>query len=74
MVSARSICFVDSFDGFVHFELWFVEKRLFQLYSYVLDEERHGKMLEIHESVKRKSVCGYQGNERDRPETRRQLL
>ena len=45
MVSARSICFVDSFDGFVHFELWFVEKRLVQLYSYVLDEERHGKML-----------------------------
>ena len=44
MVSARSICFLD--NGFVHFELRFLGKRSFQLCSYVLDEERHGKMLE----------------------------
>ena len=44
MVSARRICFLDK--GFVHFELRFLGKRLFQLCSYVLDEERHGKMLE----------------------------
>ena len=38
--------FVDSFDGFGHFELRFVGKRLLLLYSYVLLEERHRKMLE----------------------------
>jgi len=46
VVSACSICFVDSFDGFVHFELKLVGKRLFQLYIYILDQERQRKMLE----------------------------